>query len=146
MGLDMYLNAKRYISQYYDNDKDLGNRLAKEFPELASTPIREVWVEAMYWRKSNAIHKWFVDNVQSGQDDCRSYMVSREKLVELVYLILKVIETQDTSLLPPTQGFFFGSSEVDDWYWQDLEDTVKQLSTILEEYPKEWQFEYHSSW
>ena len=22
------------------------------------------------WRKANAIHKWFVDNVQDGVDDC----------------------------------------------------------------------------
>ena len=33
MGLDMYLNAKRYISKY--SDEELGTKLAQEFPELA---------------------------------------------------------------------------------------------------------------
>lgn len=146
MGLDMYLNAKRYISQYNDNDKDLGNRLAKEFPELTGLPIKEVCVEALYWRKANAIHKWFVDNVQEGEDDCKSYYVSREKLAELRDLILEVIDTENTKLLPPTQGFFFGSHDVDEWYWESLKHTVKQLASILEEYPREWEFEYHSSW
>ena len=36
-----------------------------------------------YWRKANHIHKWFVDNVQDGEDDCREYDVSIEQLHEL---------------------------------------------------------------
>ena len=39
--------------------------------------------EVMYWRKANAIHKWFVDNVQGGEDDCREYPVSNDQLIEL---------------------------------------------------------------
>lgn len=26
--------------------------------------------EAIYWRKFNAVHRWFVNNVQGGKDDC----------------------------------------------------------------------------
>jgi hypothetical protein len=43
----------------------------------------EVIEEVMYWRKANQIHKWFVDNVQDGVDDCKEYWVSEEKLQEL---------------------------------------------------------------
>lgn len=145
MGLDMYLNAKRYISQY--REAELGAALAKEFPELVGRSVNGVTVEVMYWRKSNAIHKWFVDNVQKGTDDCGTYYVSRATLEALRDLILEILDTRDASKLPPASGFFFGSTDIDDWFWQDLEKTVKNLAVILDEFSeKEWDFEYHSSW
>ena len=39
--------------------------------------------EVCYWRKSNAIHNWFVNNIQDGKDDCGLYPVSKEKIKEL---------------------------------------------------------------
>ena len=39
--------------------------------------------EIGYWRKANAIHKWFVDNVQNGVDDCGEYKVTKEQLIQL---------------------------------------------------------------
>lgn len=143
MGLDMYLNARRFLR--YGED-DLGQRLASEFPELDGRKVQEVIVEAVYWRKANAIHKWFVDNVQDGTDDCGTYRVSRDQLARLKDLVLEVIDSEDATLLPPSSGFFFGSTEVDDWYWQDLKSTYKQLDSVLEEFPESWDFEYHSSW
>ncbi len=70
MGLDMYLNAKRYLWHSEDN---LAEQIAENFPELADARVKEITAEVMYWRKSNAIHKWFVDNVQGGVDDCGNY-------------------------------------------------------------------------
>jgi hypothetical protein len=143
MGLDMYLNAKRFL---WFNEDELGAQIAAAFPELKGKRVKEVTVEAIYWRKANAIHKWFVDNVQGGQDDCGNYDVGRDQLEELRQLILQALDEKDATLLPPTQGFFFGSDKVDEYYWQDLRDTETQLSKILEEFPSGWDFEYHSSW
>lgn len=143
MGLDMYLNAKRFI--WYGED-ELSAKVAEAFPELKGKRVREVIVEAMYWRKSNAIHKWFVDNVQDGEDDCGDYYVSREKLEELRQLILQVLDTKESSLLPPQAGFFFGSTDINEWYWDDLRRTAEQLEQVLTDYPPSWDFEYHSSW
>jgi hypothetical protein len=143
MGLDMYLNAKRFI---WHTEEALSEDIAHHFPELKSRRVKEVIVEALYWRKTNAIHKWFVDNVQEGKDDCGHYYVSREQLAELRDLVKEVLETRDASPLPPQAGFFFGSTDVDDWYWQDLNQTKEGLDRILAEFPKQWDFEYHSSW
>ncbi len=146
MGLDMYLNAKRYISKY--SDEDLGTKLAQEFPELAKIgkSLNGVSVEAMYWRKANAIHAWFVRNVQNGTDDCGHYYVSRDQLRELLDTIEKALDNRDSSQLPPTGGFFFGSTDVDDWYWEDLKNTRDALETVVNSYTDDWDFEYHSSW
>jgi hypothetical protein len=144
MGLDMYLNAKRFL--WYSED-DLAAKVAEVFPEIKGKRVKEVIVEAMYWRKANAIHAWFVKNCQEGEDDCGNYYVGREQLEELRQLILKALAEKDATLLPPTSGFFFGSDKVDQYYWDDLESTAKGIEEILEQFPIEhWEFEYHSSW
>ena len=155
MGLDMYLNSKRYVSKYFDEaDEQRAETIAEQFPELSkiqgrhsSSPVKEVTIEAGYWRKANQIHKWFVDNVQGGTDDCGNYRVAREQLIELRDLCQKVLDFRHlaTDLLPPSSGFFFGSDKIDDYYWQDLEQTVQILNDALE-LPETWDFEYHSSW
>lgn len=43
------------------------------------------------WRKANHIHKWFVDNVQDGVDDCGTYEVTKEQLEELLDICKEVI-------------------------------------------------------
>ena len=143
MGLDMYLNAKRYL---WHTEDELAGKVAEVFPELKGRRVKEVIVEAMYWRKCNQIHKWFVDNVQEGGDNCGNYYVSRDQLEELRQLVLKALAKKDASLLPPTAGFFFGSDKVDEYYWEDLRITEEGIGKCLEEFPQGWDFEYHSSW
>jgi hypothetical protein len=143
MGLDMYLHAERFI---WYNEEELAGLVAAAFPELRGRPVKRVIVEAMYWRKANAIHRWFVDNVQESKDDCGDYYVSREQLAELRDLVKEVLVSRDASRLPPQAGFFFGSTAVDDWYWQDLAATAEGLDRALEEFPDNWEFKYSSSW
>lgn len=153
MGLDMYLNASRYLSDYQDADKEKKKQLLQLFPELHSyleeerNPFREVTAEVCYWRKANAIHGWFVDNVQDGEDDCRKYYVHRNHLEELRDLCKKILEdrTLAPNLLPSRAGFFFGNADYDDWYFKDLEHTVASLDKALE-FPDCWEFQYQSSW
>ena len=101
-----------------------------------------------YWRKANQIHNWMVNNVQSGNDDCGLYEVSISQILELHKEITFAMATKDSSKLPPTAGFFFGSTEVDDWYWEDLADTKKyleEMQDLFEDNPQT-QFFYCSSW
>lgn len=48
-------------------------------------------------------------------------------------------------LLPTRGGFFFGSTAYDEYYMQDIENTVAQLEKALA-MPGEWDFYYSSSW
>ena len=150
MGLDMYLTAKRYVSDYDDADKALGTELMRHFPELAADQtIQEVTVRVGYWRKANAIHQWFVDNVQDGEDNCASYYVSREALDELKAHCALVLANRDQAAdeLPTASGFFFGSTEYDAWYFQSLEHTVEILDRALSLMETgSWNIEYHASW
>ena len=143
MGLDMYLNAKRFL---WHGDADLGEKVAEAFPELKGKRVKEVVVEAIYWRKSNMIHAWFVKNCQEGEDDCGNYYVGREQLEKLRQLILEALDKKDATLLPPQAGFFFGSDQVDDYYWENLRESESELAKVLVDFPADWEFEYHSSW
>mgnify|MGYP003345758458 CR=1 FL=1 len=60
MGLDMYLRATK--SLYRSDDFETVEKI-KDLTGSSLIP-RHIVFDAMYWRKSNAIHKWFVDNVQ----------------------------------------------------------------------------------
>ena len=146
MGLDMYLSAKRYI---WSSDDELADNIKRNFPDLPEhMRVKEVTVQALYWRKANAIHKWFVDHVQLGVDDCSEFEVSLEQLAELLEVIDAVLENPERAgeLLPPQAGFFFGGKEVDDWYWAQLKTTQSELQELFTRDWKSWDFYYRASW
>jgi len=180
MGLDMYLYKRRYHGFNYEHV-----RKNKELPDLSSINVDvaklvETIEDGIYWRKANAIHKWFVDNVQDGNDDCGHYYVSRDQLEELyetcksILLIVPTAKGQISSgqkwdsennhwsniledrkvvlnseqvanLLPTQEGFFFGSTDYDNYYLEDIQYTFDQLNRLLKE-DSDIDYEYHSSW
>jgi hypothetical protein len=145
MGLDMYLYARQFAFNGFKN-QDLYDKLVQEAPFALDTATLQVQVA--YWRKANQIHKWFVDHVQDGNDNCEEYRVTRDQLQLLLdncKLVLMNKEEAKT-LLPRQEGFFFGSYEYDEFYWYDIQDTIDQIEKILNEYPEEWDFQYQSSW
>ena len=185
MGLDMYLNKKTYVGNKWRKKSQLvkvsvpKNQKDVTFPtsDIKNERIQNIEEEVMCWRKANAIHAWFVRNVQSGNDDCKEYYVSVEQLVELLDLCTKVISAsklvkgkiangytykngkekpnmvdgkyiEDATIakkvLPVQEGFFFGSTNYDEWYLQDLKDTKKALTEVVHE--KGGDFYYNSSW
>lgn len=59
-----------------------------------------------------------------------------------------VIANKETceELLPTTEGFFFGSTDYDSYYLNDIKDTSKMLDKIINETKEDEELEYHSSW
>ncbi len=148
MGLDMYLTAHRYISAWQDEEKTLAEKIEPLFPELNGLRIKGIDVEAMYWRKSNQIHNWFVKNCQDGEDKCQEVDVSRDDLQLLIFTCEQVLadHSKAVELLPPAAGFFFGGTDIDDYYYEDLQATVDGLKKALLLPESEWYFNYRSSW
>lgn len=137
MGLDMYLTATRRMSVHLsDEQKNIDSCLKSSglYGLSEDESSVDVSTSLMYWRKANHIHKWFVDNIQDSVDDCRKYHLPLEKLKELKYTCDKVIEDPKNAgdLLPPGQGFFFGSSYIDDYYLDAVVYTSKRIEKILE--------------
>lgn len=109
----------------------------------------------MYWRKANAIHDWFVKNCQEGNDDCRTTWVGETNIKELLDTLKKVLQNRTNTaliqeLLPTTEGFFFGGTEYDEYYFETIEKTIEVLQAEVDEMESmdEYYFDYyyHSSW
>ena len=173
MGLDMYLTANEYVSRTKRDASGLSPdtpKLNELFVSLADR--REGWVDTAgfqgisisypiaYWRKANAVHNWFVQNVQDDRDECQKSFVAPSQLLELREACEAVLATQNNSLvsvnevaeevgLVPKAGFFFGSTDYDEWYFQDLRYTVETINRLEAKgvFDNAWtDIEYQASW
>ena len=151
MGLDMYLDKETYVKNWdlqkpeerYEITITKGGKVVKT---IDPSKIKFIVEEVGYWQKANAIHKWFVGNVQNGIDECQRSYVSKKQLEELLELVKKVMadNSQAHSLLPIQSGFFFGSTNYDEWYLQYLEETKKILEVALTD--DSGDYYYQASW
>jgi len=140
MGLDMYLTKRTYVKNWSFMGEDELHQVTikkagKVRKDIDRNKVSSIVEDVAYWRKANQIHRWFVENVQEGKDDCREYYVSLEQLKKLVELCETVLaaknEVLSETLLPPQQGFFFGSYEFDDWYYENISNTIDQLKECI---------------
>ena len=151
MGLDMYLRL-RQVHDFRKNRESFDNAYGSDWK--CTTKIYDV----IEWRKANAIHKWFVDHVQDGQDDCGRYPVSVDHLHKLkadCETALTYYNEGDpegaAAYLPTASGFFFGCTDYDEYYADDLRKTIrvcnKLIKTIESPNRRDWlSVEYESSW
>ena len=134
----MYLYKKTYVQNWEHNP-----------------PEQHITEQVAYWRKFNALHGWFIENCGGGVDECQDISVDEEKLTELLGTLKEVSSnfSKAKELLPPTQGFFFGSDEVDEYYKEEVNSTIETIEELLKEHELSKQyglysgeFEYRASW
>ena len=155
----MYLTKKRYFGLNYEHnvEKDKETKIIINGEEIDYTNLVNIEYNIGYWRKANAIHDFFVRNVQDGEDDCKKYFVGLEILIQLRIKCKELIELYNINkssfekkakeILPTTSGFFFGSTEYDEFYIQDLNDTIEIIDNIFND-PNHTKYDYYyqSSW
>lgn len=155
MGLDMYLEKRHYVRNW-DHTKPEERHIVTvskggvPVAHIKPERISDVTELVAYWRKANAIHQWFVTNVQGGEDDCGDYPVQREELQALLDLVRQVLAKPSLAvkLLPTQSGFFFGGTDYDEDYVTDLRDTENMLVPLLaDSAPDDYgEFYYRASW
>lgn len=112
MGLDMYMNKRLKA--------DVNGKYAQE---------------VAYWRKANQIRQWIVNHTEMKEDDnCEVIPMTKELLEQLVKDCKKVITSPKyaSKIMPTSSGFFFGSMEYDEKYFNDLCNTIRQIEKILD--------------
>lgn len=131
--------------------------------------------EIIRWRKANAIHRWFQENgrpqfnrplnpyessadlVQKVYEFQGPWLITLDDLKNLykkLHVVKRLYEDgkkEDCKKVLPTQGgFFWGSEEIDDGYYEDVTYTIAKLDEIINKYkvvsPTEGMFEYDSWW
>jgi hypothetical protein len=158
MGLDMYLQRKRYVKNWDHNpsEKFFSGIAFQGNKPINLEKINSITFDVMDWRKTNWIHNWFVQMVQGGLDDCKEYFVEIEQLEDLLDTIDQILRVLDSETLekaqkvaeeklPAVQGFFFGPQDYDDWYFDSLRETSYNLKKELSLYPDD-DYYYNASW
>lgn len=175
MGLDHWLNREIYLGTQYQHREtkvdSMEVTIKNKKVNIPTENMEKVSYELICWRKANHIHKWFVDNIQNGNDNCEEYSVYYEQILSFLSVLERVEEIKneiieehgaigkDISLrhrdeldkiLPIEQGFFFGSSEYGEWYFNDVSYTISELKKELVFVAKngnlEIEYKYNSSW
>lgn len=182
MGLDMYLDVRRSV--YQSDSEETAKLKAFMQNEMSgsclpnadpSDDVFHIGQRVAYWRKANAIHAWFVNNVQDGVDECQESYVGRKHLLELVEKCSTVLDklnpvfqksydndeweggatdvvSEVAEVLPPCSGFFFGSTDIDMYYYHQVRYTHDRIKELLEWLDKEhsegrwWYVTYQASW
>jgi hypothetical protein len=95
MGLDMYLYKKHYVQNWEHTKPEerhtitikKGNDVREDIK-----PERIVYITEQigYWCKFNALHNFFIDECNGGEDNCREIYVSSDKLFELLSTLKEV--------------------------------------------------------
>lgn len=182
MGLDMYMSKKTYVKQWSHNKKSEQftvnvKKGTKKYDKIKPERVSYIVEEVGYWRKFNALHNWFVQNVQDGEDRCQESYIPNEKMRELIETLQKVKEVYEKSpkkkvqvksgwsngektfyevevpedtdtldeLFSTTSGFFFGGTEYDEYYIEQVNETIDLLTELLKE-DENGDYYYQASW
>ncbi len=158
MGLDMYLNRTNRTNHTIEELEAIDHEtITPESPEATPfLPLREyeysdgfysIFHEVAYWRKFNALHNWFVQRVQGGIDECQLSEIDVDTLIELIDDLRAVSKGEVVEDLEPVGGFFFGSTEKDDYYYQRINNALNTFEEILRVFDfKKCRLFYRASW
>lgn len=127
-----------YVHRYstWDTEKNYG--------------YKTIFDQVGYWRKENEIHKWFVDHIQNGIDDCDYHHEIDKNTIEVLLNQCREIQKDHKKakkILPTQDGFFFGGCDYDEYYFKGINDTVEILEKVLKTTDFDTQAIYYvSSW
>lgn len=150
MGLDMfiYLHKEDYKSEFRGNLGALPPELKNFHVESTS---HEDYYEVGYWRKFNALHSYIVETYANGIDECQKIYLTRLDIKNILST-LKLIKDEECAkeYMPTSEGFFFGSTDYDDYYFENVKKSIdifsKLLAFLTSEDGKDYDVFYNASW
>ena len=149
MGLDItFYKAKRLK----DNEtkerleeirKELATEYLKSRDERNSKLINELedekekinpWNEVAYFRKVNFLIPFF-----GYEENCSNIEIDKYQVEDLIEACKEVLTNHDKAsfLLPTQEGFFFGSTDYDDWYFDDVQNVKEKFEEILADFDRD---------
>ena len=149
MGLDItFYKAKRLK----DNEtkerleeirKELATEYLKSIDERNSKLINELeaekekinpWNEVAYFRKVNFLIPFF-----GYEENCSNIEIDKYQVEDLIEACKEVLANHDKAsfLLPTQTGFFFGSTDYDDWYFDDVQNVKEKFEEILADFDRD---------
>lgn len=127
--------------EYYTVTKELLERLVMDcYCVLSSQKVIEV--DEKIKKKMEKVKALAERGVGGEKDGAKDTLEKMERKYGLTGITVR-----PEDILPTSSGFFFGSTEYDEWYYRDLENTIEQCQKAVDE--TDWENEvvvYHEWW
>lgn len=166
MGLDMYLESHKKDTYELNEQAIKFMQEVLNFRHRDSTEVfvdDDEWAKARdsvnalidhkqeqvaYWRKANQIRGWFSKLLGEDSNGVCKGKVSKENIESLLDTCKQVLADHSLAekLLPTTKGFFFGSSEYDEYYFEQIKETVEICEKILKEFDFSTNYLIYDEW
>ena len=172
MGLDMYLYNSKHTDINFEGDDDRclywrkANQIHNWFVQNCQGGVddcgRYAITVADLMKLKELCEKILTMTEKRKAMRYTSFCAREKEEVDVLYLTLEGVEYA-IEHLPSRSGFFYGSTEYDDWYVWELKNTVEQINDTLDtlncdygfainsdpvtgEYKGDYIIEYTSSW
>ena len=151
MGLDIFFRAKskneklrkeyeeiyaeyRDALKRYDNEGGFEDKI-NVLEDKLDKCYNALHSDIAYFRKVNFLLPYF-----GYEENCSNIVIDRCEIEELVNVCKKVLDAKNTNeaesvadeLLPTEAGFFFGSTDYDEWYFNDVREVADKFTEILD--------------
>lgn len=163
MGLDMYFYARKTIYKSFSKWDKSDRADETNYPEdlkifsdyIYDRNFKSVQTETSYqigyFRKFNALHSYIVKTFANGIDNCQDIILYKEDVEQIKKVLDDVLEanTEEKAkeLLPTQSGFFFGGTDYDEFYFDDVKDAADLMQNLLDNFDFEnYQLVYRASW
>lgn len=164
MGLDMYFYARKTTYKSFSKwgKPDRANEV--NYPEdlkifsdyIYDRNFKSVQTETSYqigyFRKFNALHSYIVKTFADGIDNCQDIILYKEDVEQIKKVLDDVLNAHQQvekakELLPTQSGFFFGGTDYDEFYFEDVKDAADLMQSFLDNFDFEnYQLVYQASW
>ena len=120
--------ATEYLKSIYERNSKLINELEDEKEKI--TP----WNEVAYFRKVNFLIPFF-----GYEENCSNIEIDKYQVEDLIEACKEVLANHDKAsfLLPTQEGFFFGSTDYDDWYFDDVQNVKEKFEEVLADFDRD---------
>ena len=111
----------------------------KGLKKSARNSDKPKYKDIAYFRKVNFLYAFFRDSL-SGEGGIECCVITKEQIEKLVENCKLVLKNHDRAeeLLPTSSGFFFGSLEYDDYYFESVAEVLKTFQEVLDEYDEDY--------
>ena len=164
MGLDMYFYARKTTYKSFSKWGNSDRVDETNYPEDLKTfsdciydrNFKSVQTETRYqigyFRKFNALHSYIVKTFANGVDDCQDIILYKEDVEQIKKVLDDVLNAHQQvekakELLPTQSGFFFGGTDYDEFYFEDVKDAADLMQSFLDNFDfDKYQLVYQASW
>lgn len=149
------INSSKVMSTFFDDFDIISEAIYRYSFDNYNDFINVLFTESTefkYWRKANAIHSYIVEHLQDNVDDCDIYIITEEFLTQFKEDLETVLSDNSKSeeLIPTQSGFFFGSVDYDEYYYEEIQSTLDCVNDILNNFDDKikdgYVYTYQSSW